>query len=72
MTTETTSLYAMPNGADRRGGTFVSAMLRHFRRRRAYTDLLQLDDYLLRDIGLTRADLRPRILTRSAPSRTAP
>ncbi len=35
----------------------VTSLFRRAERRRAYTDLLQLDDHLLRDIGLNRGDL---------------
>lgn len=31
-------------------------LLRRSARRRAFTDMLKLDDHLLRDIGLTRAE----------------
>ncbi len=34
-----------------------SALLRSAGRRKIYADLLQLDDHLLRDIGLTRNDV---------------
>ena len=33
------------------------SLLKHVERRRALTDLMKLDDHMLRDIGLTRADL---------------
>jgi uncharacterized protein YjiS (DUF1127 family) len=35
----------------------LSSLLRRAEKRRAYTDLLKLDDHLLRDIGITRSDL---------------
>lgn len=34
-----------------------TSLFRRAERRRSYTDLLQLDDHLLRDIGVTRSDL---------------
>ena len=37
--------------------TILSSLFRRAERRRAYTDLLQLDDHLLRDIGISRSDL---------------
>ena len=40
--------------------TFLTTLLRRSEKRRMYADLMQLDDHLLRDIGLTRADLRAR------------
>jgi len=40
---------------------FFSALVRRSDRRRAYAAMLQLDDHLLRDIGLTRGDLRSQI-----------
>jgi uncharacterized protein YjiS (DUF1127 family) len=40
--------------------TFLTTLLRRSQKRRMYADLMQLDDHLLRDIGLTRADLRAR------------
>jgi uncharacterized protein YjiS (DUF1127 family) len=35
----------------------ISALIRRTQRRRAYTSLLQLDDRLLRDVGINRTDL---------------
>lgn len=34
-----------------------SSMIGRAKRRKIYADLLQLDDHLLRDIGLTRSDV---------------
>ncbi len=34
-----------------------TSLFRRSEKRRAYTNLLQLDDRLLRDIGLTRSDI---------------
>jgi len=45
-------------------------MLHRSSKRRMYSELLQLDDHLLRDIGLTRADLRAAMVTRSVASLT--
>ena len=35
----------------------LASLLRRAEQRRAFTSLVQLDDYLLRDIGLQRSDL---------------
>ena len=40
---------------------FFSALALRSDRRRALSAMLQLDDHLLRDIGLTRSDLRARM-----------
>jgi len=50
--------------------TFISALLHRSSRRRMYSQLLELDDHLLRDIGLSRADLRAAMVTRSVASLT--
>ncbi len=42
--------------------TFLTTLLRRSEKRRMYSSLMQLDDHLLRDIGLTRADLRARMV----------
>jgi len=42
----------------------VSAVRRHAEKRRAYVNLMQLDDHLLRDIGLTRSELRSAVAGR--------
>ena len=44
-----------------------SSLFRRSEKRRAYTDLLQLDDRMLRDIGISRSDLHQMM----AGSRTA-
>lgn len=36
----------------------LSVLISRSRRRRTYASLMQLDDHLLRDIGLDRAELR--------------
>jgi uncharacterized protein YjiS (DUF1127 family) len=38
-------------------------------RRRTYANLLHLDDHLLRDIGLSRGDVRQMMAGRPVPSR---
>ena len=38
--------------------SYLSTLFRRSPERRAYSDLMQLDDRLLRDIGLDRAELR--------------
>ena len=35
----------------------LSSLFRRSEKRRAYADLMQLDDHLLRDIGVNRSDL---------------
>ena len=35
----------------------ISSLFRRSEKRRTYSDLLQLDDHLLRDIGVERSDL---------------
>lgn len=35
----------------------LTALFRRAEKRRAYSDLVQLDDHLLRDIGIDRSDL---------------
>lgn len=37
--------------------SLLTSLLRRSEKRRAYTDLLALDDRMLRDIGLDRSDL---------------
>jgi len=37
--------------------SYISSMFRRAERNRALSDLLKLDDHLLRDIGLSRADV---------------
>jgi uncharacterized protein YjiS (DUF1127 family) len=37
--------------------TILSSLFRRSEKRRAYTDLMALDDRMLRDIGLNRSDL---------------
>jgi len=41
---------------------FFTTLLRRSARRRAYASMLQLDDHLLHDIGLSRADLRAQLV----------
>ncbi len=41
-----------------------ASLLRRSRDRRAYGDLLQLDDRLLRDIGVTRGELLSMMASR--------
>jgi uncharacterized protein YjiS (DUF1127 family) len=45
----------------------LSSLFRRAEKRRAYAELLQLDDHLLRDIGIERSDLQRM----TAGSRTA-
>jgi uncharacterized protein YjiS (DUF1127 family) len=37
---------------------YLSSLFRRSERRKTYADLLQLDDHLLRDIGLSRGDIK--------------
>lgn len=48
--------------------TMIANLFRRSERRRSYANLLQLDDRLLRDIGLTRGDVR-RLMNGRSPSR---
>ncbi len=48
--------------------SYLSTLFRRSPERRAYSDLMQLDDHLLRDIGLNRAELRA-LLARSRNAR---
>lgn len=47
--------------------SYLSNLFRRSAARRSYAQLMQLDDHLLRDIGLTRSDLQAMM----AGSRTA-
>ncbi|NLS02488.1 DUF1127 domain-containing protein [Rhizobium sp. P32RR-XVIII] len=51
--------------SQRFGGALVplAALFRAFRNRRAINGLSHLDDYQLRDIGLTRADITAAMVT---------
>jgi uncharacterized protein YjiS (DUF1127 family) len=49
--------------------SMISSLFRRSERRKTYADLLQLDDHLLRDIGLSRGDVRQMMNGRVAPSR---
>jgi uncharacterized protein YjiS (DUF1127 family) len=46
-----------------------SSLIRHAGRRKIYADLLQLDDYLLKDIGLTRTDVQHMMSGRNKVTR---
>ena len=37
--------------------SLLASLFRRSEKRRAYTDLLQLDDRMLRDIGINRSDI---------------
>jgi uncharacterized protein YjiS (DUF1127 family) len=45
-------------------GAFVHAVARSARNRRAVKRMLELDDWMLRDIGVTRHDVRNALATR--------
>ncbi len=47
--------------------SLFSALFRRSEKRRTYTDMLQMDDRMLRDIGISRSDLHRMM----AGSRTA-
>jgi len=52
--------------------SYLSTLFRRSPERRAYSDLMQLDDRLLRDIGLDRAELRAMLAkSRNARARRA-
>ena len=40
------------------GASIISRIVRNWKSRRAVSKLYQFDDYMLRDIGVTRADLQ--------------
>jgi uncharacterized protein YjiS (DUF1127 family) len=44
-----------------------SSLFRRSEKRRTYTDLLQLDDRMLRDIGLSRSDIHLMSAGRTTP-----
>lgn len=49
----------------------LSSLFRRAEKRRAYTDMLRLDDHLLRDIGLNRSDLHDMMAgTRTAHTKS--
>ena len=49
---------------------FLNSFFRRAEQRKAYSDMLQLDDHLLRDIGLSRSDVHQMMAgTRTAHSR---
>ena len=47
----------------------AGALLLHYRTRRSITHLEHLDDHLLRDLGITRADLRAAAARSTLPDR---
>lgn len=48
----------------------ITSLLQRNARRRTYADLLDLDDHLLSDIGISRADVHQLINGRSSARRT--
>lgn len=49
----------------------LTSLFRRAEKRRAYTELLQLDDHLLRDIGISRSDLHEMMVgTRTAHAKS--
>ena len=60
----------MPLKPGRREMNMFSSLFRRSEKRRAYANLMQLDDRLLRDIGLSRSDLHQMMQgTRTAHTR---
>ena len=51
--------------------TFLTSMLRRSAKRRMMSELLLLDDHLLRDVGLNRIDLRAAMISGSAAALAA-
>lgn len=49
--------------------SYFSTLFRRSERKRALSDLLKLDDHLLRDIGLTRSEVAMMRRHHSSPSR---
>lgn len=49
----------------------ISSLLQRSARRRTYANLLELDDHLLRDIGISRTDVHQLINGRSSARRTS-
>lgn len=49
--------------------SLFSALLQRSSRRRTYADLMELDDHLLRDIGLSRGDIRQMLRGNTTTSR---
>lgn len=49
----------------------INSLFRKASRRRIYADLLQLDDHMLRDIGLTRGDVHEIVSGRGAKAARA-
>ena len=50
---------------------YISSLFRRSEKRRAYAELSQLDDHLLRDIGISRSDLHQMVgNSRTAHTRT--
>ena len=47
----------------------LSSLFQRTSRRHAYANLLNLDDHLLRDIGLSRGDVKQMMRGHAAPSR---
>ena len=49
--------------------SLISSLLERSARRRTFANLMQLDDHLLRDIGLSRGDVRQMMQSRTTASR---
>ena len=49
--------------------SLFSSLFRRSEKRRAYTDMLQMDDRMLRDIGVSRSDLH-KMMTDSRTAHT--
>jgi uncharacterized protein YjiS (DUF1127 family) len=48
----------------------INTLFRGAQRRKIYADLINLDDHLLRDIGLTRGDVNRIVSGRAKTTRT--
>lgn len=53
--------------------SYLSKLFRRSAERKAFSELMKLDDHLLRDIGVTRSDLRAMMAgSRTAHARKVP
>lgn len=52
--------------------SLLSSLFRRSEKRHTYTELMRLDDRMLRDIGLTRTDLHQMMFSRGSRDRRFP